>query len=628
MCCLSVGEKVVLLQMIMFFSMGARLSFSMYKRLMFICAVSVFVLLVGCKKCDDGMRFSIFTEPFNGGVKVEVNGLESSWRTGDQVWVNGQTGAVEIVNNNSVLTMDEAVDNWNRNYYAAYPASMVTSGNQNGELTVSLPQVYQYNEDATTYRQLLELPMVATTTNDQIAFKHLTGALIVKVQNTTNRNIMLDYVMVQSSTSALSGTGTVDVDANNPQMIFDADTTHTVIMYFDEHHVTMRSDASTTKDIMIPIAPTSGVGHQFTVTVRAHTQNSPYLYYLFNGKSTGGNMARNEVGIAPVSNLPEGHFVGQGTPANPYLIQNKEDYKHFVHCVCMNKLNEEKYKLVNDINFHGATVILEAPNNGIGKFFGVFNGNGKQLKNASVQGARYVLSGTSHYYLSLFPALAGGVVKDLSVSDVNLIAPQGNSLSNIYAGGLSCHVEAYSGGASIQNVQVSNVSFDYPSTSSTVSNVFIGGIVGKVEENGSGTLTMTSCRYEQQTVGDYSVSSNAGTVYWGGLIGMADGADVTLAECQVGFGGNQQTTGTTVNSSASSLNYVGGAIGKSTNNTVQITTSLLLEGHIQFTGRYNNSVRKIIGSASTVLGDSLVDKSNLYFWMRTNADSGNTVAPD
>ena len=246
-----------------------------------------------------------------------------------------------------------------------------------------------------------------------------------------------------------------------------------------------------------------------------------------------------------------------------------------------------------------------------------------------MQGVRYALSSTRQYYfLSLFPALAGGAVKDLSVSDVNLIAPQDNSLSDVYAGGLSSHVEAYNGGVSIQNVQVSNVSFDYPSTTSTASNVFMGGIVGKVEENGSGTLTMTSCRYEQQTVGDYSVSSNAGTVYWGGLIGAAAGADVNLTNCRVGFGGNQRTTGTTVNSSATTINYVGGAIGKSTNNTIQILTSLLLEGHIQFTGRNDNSVKKVIGSASTVSGNNLVDKSNLYFWMRPNAGSENTVAPD
>ena len=607
--------------------MGARLSFSMYKRLMFICAVSVFVQLTGCKKGDDGMRFSIFTEPFNGGVKVEVNGLESSWRTGDQVWVNGQTGAVSVSDNNSP-TLNVSVASWNGHYYAAYPASVVMNGNQNGELTISLPQIYQYDEDESTHRQLLELPMVATTTNDQIAFRHLTGALVVKVPK-TDRNIVLDYVMVQSSTTALSGTGTVNMnrDADSPQVTFGADTTHTVIMFFDEHPVTILSNASTTKDIMIPIAPTSGEDHQFTVTVRAHTRNSTYKYYLFNRKSSVGNMARNEVGVAPVPSLPEGHFVGQGTQTNPYLIQNKEDYKHFIHCVCTNELNDGKYKLVYDIDFYGDTITLEASSSGVGKFYGTFNGNGKELKNASVQG----VTNAGHHYLSLFPALSGGVVNDLSVSDVNLIAPQGNSLSYVYAGGFTSLVESYDDGVSIQNVRVSNVSFSYPSTSPKVSYVFMGGIVGKVEKNGAsrtGRLTMTSCRYEQLTARDYSVSSQATTVYWGGLVGAAASVDVFLTNCQVGFGGNQQTTGTTVNSSASSLNYVGGAIGKSTNNTIQISTSLLLEGHIQFIGRNDNSVKKVVGSASTVSGNNLVDKPNLYFWMRTNAGSENTVAPD
>lgn len=240
---------------------------------MLFCAATVCVLIPGCKKDEDGMRFSIFTETFNRSAKVEIDGMASSWRVGDQVWVNGQTG---VVNDNSVLTMNEAVDNWNRNYYAAYPASMVTSGNQNGELTVSLPQVYQYNEDSTTHRQLLKLPMVASTANDQITFKHLTGALVVKVPS-VDRNIVLDYVMVQSSTSALSGSGTVNASVDSPELEFGADATHTVIMYFDEHPVTIPSSSTSTKNIMIPIAPTSGEDHQFTVTVRAHTRYSPYV---------------------------------------------------------------------------------------------------------------------------------------------------------------------------------------------------------------------------------------------------------------------------------------------------------------------------------------------------------------
>lgn len=65
---------------------------------------------------------------------------------------------------------------------------------------------------------------------------------------------------------------------------------------------------------------------------------------------------------------------------------------------------------------------------------------------------------------------------------------------------------------SIHNVRVANVSFDYPSASSAASNVFVGEIVWKVEEIGTGSLTMTSCRYEQLVSRNSYVYPNAITI--------------------------------------------------------------------------------------------------------------------
>ena len=559
--------------------MRKRMDFRVNRCLALLCMATLCVFLPGCRKEQGAMRFTLFTETMGGSSKVVVDGLTSSWRSGDQVWVNGVTGTVALDDaGDPKLTVN--VDNWDGNYYAAYPASMVTGSGQNSVLSVTLPQAYQYREDATTHQQLLEMPMVACTGNDRITFKHLTGALVVQVPHAEN-NIVLDYVMVQSSTSALSGTGTVNAGADSPQVTFGADTTHTVVMYFDECPVVIQSNASTTKDIMIPIAPTTGEGHRFTVTVCAHTRNGLLQYYLYNNKSRSGNISRNEVAVAPVPNLPQGVFVGDGNSTTPYLIQNKEDYKRFLKYVSINEVNDKCFSLVNDIDFYGDTIVLVVTQNVIRKFYGKFNGNGKRLKNVSVQGFTTVDQGVSRHYLSLFPALSGGVVRNLYISEVNLLSPQGGNLRTVYAGGFTFHVEAYSDGVLLENIQVSNISFGYPSTSPSTSNVVMGGIVGNLIENTAGSLTMSSCRFDQPATKEYYISSKASTLYWGGLIGMADDADVTLAEFQVGFGGSQQTTGTTVNSSASTLNYAGGAIVKSTNNTIQISTSLQLKGHIR-----------------------------------------------
>ena len=582
----------------------------MYRSLMLFCAATVCVLLPGCKKDEDGMRFSIFTETFNRSAKVEIDSIASSWRVGDQVWVNGQTGVVEIVNNNSVLTMDEAVDNWNRNYYAAYPASMVTSGNQNGELTISLPQIYQYDEDESTQRQLLELPMVATTTNDQIAFKHLTGALVVKVPS-VDRNIVLDYVMVQSSTTALSGTGTVNMnrDADNPQVTFGADTTHTVIMFFDEHPVTISSGASTTKDIMIPIAPTSGENHQFTVTVRAHTQDSPYLYYLFNRKSTVGNMARNEVGVAPVPRLPEGHFVGQGTEANPYLIQNKEDYKHFVRCVTNNiqSVCTAYLKMTNDIFFGGETITTAA-----GFFRGDFNGEGKTLRNVVVK-AQY-MSACTAYVLSIFPPVSAGRIRNLNVKDVSFYCQSMND--PVYIGGLTACIKGPESNISFENITVSNIASTTTYSQHTY-RVCAGGYVGRIERRSGGTtsysIMMNNCVYSQQNTRQciFDVIS-CGSFSYGGIAGVADGVKIELEDFTINFDGSASLPGVNLNAHTNPA-YVGSLFGALMNSTITYQLTLEVKGYLAFSGTNSSNVARLIGYNSNSTLIEGINDSGLSF---------------
>ena len=282
------------------------------RRYAIVAIVSVAVactFLSGCRKEEKGMRFTIFTEPYRGGSKIVVDGLVSSWQTGDHIWVNDLQGYVSVVDGSPV--MDVEVNSWGGYYYAAYPYSMVSSRTQAGLMSVTLPQAYQYREDASGH-QLLELPMAARTVNERLTFKHQTGSLLVKVP-ATGTNVVLDYIMVKSSTSALSGTGTVDLSDDEPQVTFGADTTHTVVMYFDQCTASITSG----KAIMIPVAPTSGEGHKFTVTVCAHSTGSTRTFYFFEKESNPGNLSRNEVAVAPVTSLPTKPvpFSGRGTSA-------------------------------------------------------------------------------------------------------------------------------------------------------------------------------------------------------------------------------------------------------------------------------------------------------------------------
>ena len=599
--------------------MRIRMGFTRFKALPMLCVGMVCMALAGCVKENNGMRFSIFTEPYNGTTKVAVDGLESTWQVGDRIWVNGVEAAVSLDGSgNPVLLLDDSVSSREGVFYASYPASVVADCTQGGVLSVALPQAYQYHEDAVSGKQLLEMPMVAATRNDQLTFKHLTGALLVRVPK-ADRNITLDYIMVSSSTSALSGSGTVVLSAASPQVTFGADTSHTVVMYFNDSPVTIPSTATATKDIMIPIAPTAGEHHRFTVTVCAHSTGSTRYYYLFNQESSEGNLARNEVAVAPVpgplsATTP---FLGAGTNASPYLIQNKEDYKRFLYRLNQNKGNDSCYRLDNDIDFGGDTLTSVTLEHG---FYGNFEGNGKSMANVSIAASYY----QQVYYISLFPSITGGSVRDLSVSNVRLIAPSGSDCYYVYVGGFTSYEKSYNGVVALSNIQVSNITFNYPSSSPSVTSVVVGGLVGRAEENGTGFLTMQACRYFQQIPNlTFDVSSRGKYLFLGGLVGDANGPDVTLTNCQVALGGSQSAIGTTVKAGGSGGSYVGAAIGRAQNNTVTIVTSLLLEGYFQFIGSPNTSVKKALGSSATPVGESYIAAGNLYFWKQANTSSSN-----
>lgn len=603
----------------MMFMERKRLIIRRYAVVAIVAVAVACTFLSGCRKEEKGMRFTIFTEPYRGGSKIVVDGLVSSWQTGDHIWVNDLQGSVSVVYGSPVMNVE--VNSWDDYYYAAYPYSMVSSCTQAGLMSVTLPQAYQYREDASGH-QLLELPMVARTVNERLTFKHLTGSLLVKVP-ATGTNVVLDYIMVKSSTSALSGTGTVDLSDDEPQVTFGADTTHTVVMYFDQCTASITSG----KDIMIPVAPTSGDGHKFTVTVCAHSTGAPRKFYLFEKESNAGNLLRNEVAVAPVDELSEKTvpFLGNGDVLSPYLIQNKVDYKNFLYCLNADGVNDKYFSLTNDIDFGGETLTSVTLDHG---FYGRFNGNGKHLSNVVVSGEEFNFHNS--FCVSLFPAITGGEVRDLSVSDVRLLVPQSGYYYYIYAGGFTSYIQSASTGVVLENILVSDVEFGFESTNLTLKTLMaFGGIVGGLYENNSGYLSMVACRFDQPSLRTHIVSAknNDYYMYVGGLIGNANGADVTLTNCGVGFGGNQNEVGTLVKTTCS-YSYCGAAIGRTSNDSVQIETALLLEGHLQFVGDPYNNVKKMVGSSPKVRGKDLLSMDNLFVWKKLSMNGTNVQVTD
>jgi len=589
--------------------MKTRMAFRGYRCLALLCMATLCVFLPGCRKEHGAMRFTLFTETMGGSSKVVVDGLTSSWRSGDQVWVNGVTGTVALDDaGDPKLTVN--VNNWNGNYYAAYPASMVTGSGQNSVLSVTLPQAYQYREDATTHQQLLEMPMVACTGNDRITFKHLTGALVVQVPSTDTSTITLDYVMVQSSTSALSGTGTVNAGADSPQVTFGTDTTHTVVMYFDTCPVVMES-RSPSKSIMIPIAPTTGEGHRFTVTVRAHTSEGTRVYYYYNGKSSVGNMLRNEVAVAPIHELREGHFLGDGTENSPFLIQTTEDYKYFLERVTNNysSICTAYVKMSCDINFRGETI-----KSATGFFRGDFDGNGNTLKNIVVK-PRYS-EYCSSTVLSVFPPVSAGRIRNLSVENVSLDCSGVSTTNDINVGGLVSYIKTTGSNITFENISVSNVASVSSFWWNSSKRVCVGTIIGRLGQNGEGTVFLNNCSFAQSSERQCSLDFRSCYSFsFGGIAGVADGVDIDVTGCTIDYCGSDNQPG--VNLLAyDHVAYVGALFGAITDCTFYLSSpSFTVRGYLSFSGTIDSYpyVARLVGLNRSHLGISGVNDSGLYF---------------
>ena len=384
-------------------------------------------------------------------------------------------------------------------------------------------------------------------------------------------------------------------------------------MYFDRCPVTIANSESP-KSIMIPIAPTTGDDHKFTVTVCAHSQYTPLEFFFFNKESNAGNLLRNEVAVAPVhvdeftsTDIP---LVGSGTQASPYLIQIKGDYKNFLKFLANDKGRDKWYTLVKDIDFGGDTVMAVVQEFG---FHGKFDGDGKHLTNAAVIGGTY---GTNHY-ISLFPAITGGWVRNLSLSNVRLIAPTSGNFVDVYVGGFCSSLASYSENIILENIQVSNIDFGNPLSGFSVSNrVAIGGLLGySTKYNNGGGVSLVACHFSQSRYNEFPIWITCTSMLFGGLIGYANNMGVSIANCQVNFGGSQGETGTEV-SITNSCPYVGAAIGCSTS-SVQIVNSLLIEGNIQFVGNPFDYVKKVIGKSSSVSGQGYINTTNLFFWKKS-----------
>ncbi len=506
------------------------------------------LLAVACQKetVDNSTgKLTLFAESLDGH-KVAVDGLSSYWDSGDQIRINDKTKTIAV--SDGVATVDNTSESVSAPFRSIFPASLCPSVDLTASTSVdiTLPSVYHYQEEADT-RQKLDIPMAAAASDgNTLQFKHLTGALAIRLTNNFGGDMTVTDITVQSSVSQISGVRTVDftnITGQNANDVSVTDEQRQVQMLFDETTLVVAN--STTKDIVIPVLPVSA-SNKFTITV--NTTYGGKKYSFSKTQNTGGALGRNQMGYVPVA-------MSSGSSDVSILVSNTTDYNDLVTYINGLTFGTTTVRVTIDgtIDFGGASVTpIYARENNI-----IINGtHNATLKNLTMTGA------SSCYGLTYsFSPYSSITINNLTVEDITL---PGNNGTSCYTGALCAYTQ---GKVTLNNCIVKNVSIGQ---SSQVLETYFGGLIGYIYTNTESStpieITISNCNfYQDNTLINPEISSLSYPVI-GGLIGkIYENKDrriqTSITNCKVSSSdGNFTLSPITLSGNPNSL-HIGGLIG-------------------------------------------------------------------
>lgn len=262
-------------------------------RYIFVLAM-VAVAFAGCQKENDIKgQFRLYAEGYGNGTKVAIDGNASTWVSGDEVLINGETGTVSVSEGAATVNLGSEVE---APFYGVYPADIYSS-NSGASYTLTLPASYTYA--TSDGLQNLQSPMVAyAASGTDMSFKHLTAAIGVQVVNYYGFTIEVDSIVVVSDSYKLNGTVEVTLSDSDPTVTATAaanDAEKKVKMLGGS---SLRVFAGDSTVVQIPVLPV-GSGNHFTVRTYVHkVDQTAVVKTLEKTQTTGGALARAEIGYA------------------------------------------------------------------------------------------------------------------------------------------------------------------------------------------------------------------------------------------------------------------------------------------------------------------------------------------
>ena len=238
--------------------------------------------------------------------KTAVAGTRVYWVDGDQVRINSETPKVTVADGRAYVDVTTE-----GTIYGYFPSNIVRPHENHwkrSDPTIAVPSLYTCHYD--DGKQVIpELPMVgmAAEGENQIMFKHVTAAILVRVRNTTGKSLRLDHVTVRSATQRLCGSVMVNLDATDLDLT--AATTETVserevsVLFSDTPVIA--TGGSDIREIQVPILPIAATTNDLTIEVVATTPSGEHI---------------NVAGVAEVATLTQ--YTYSGTKDSPALPRN------------------------------------------------------------------------------------------------------------------------------------------------------------------------------------------------------------------------------------------------------------------------------------------------------------------
>ena len=496
-------------------------------------ALLVAVTLVACHRDDGEATLTLTDESFDGG-KMSVAGVAATWTQGDEVWVNGSVYTIGVGNNGQASTTVVSAVTYN----ALFPASVAVNSS-----TVRLPKDYQYATDGQG-RQMLDLPMMASSDGTTLFFRHITAALVVSVANHRSETLTLDRVTVRSNSYAISGERSIDfADYGQSSIVAATADDKEVNIYFDRQGVVLNSGDSIC--VMLPVAPV-GADNQFTVEVSTHREG--YRYLATRTQENGHSFARNALGYAfmkvdnNITDSPIFEVYG-----DYFLINSTADFKLFLNALSNHwtrpggyEYNVNRYRITSDIDMSDTTI---APISG---FSGAsFDGQGHTISNLTINSTGVccalfdtIKSGTtiSNITLANVTLNSNGAASERKISPLIGHLSSSNTIDNCHINGIEITINGnppgniYFGGITATTgtvTNISNCSFNGNVSISSNGALYYGGLVGAVVSTGTNSMLFSSCTTSNNEI---ILNANA-AINAGGLVGEAKLNNNTISNC-------------------------------------------------------------------------------------------------